>query len=118
MSRPEDQVPHPGSKRENKFHNALKGRLQRSSSKWGGGGFAISDDPGREGGGGVVLKFRTSKKLKFQMFSELISYVISIYFYYKINYFYCEKPLRLNMLLFKHPQVQITTRGQLSRDKK
>ena len=32
----------------------LRGRLQRTSGKWGGGCFEISDIPGRgEGGGGL-----------------------------------------------------------------
>ena len=42
------------------------------------------------------MKFGHPKKLKFQIFSELISYVISIYFDYKIEYFDREKPLHLN----------------------
>ena len=50
-----------------------KGPLQRTSSKWGGGGFEISDIPG--GGGGWFVKVWTSenfwKKSKFQNFSEL-----------------------------------------------
>ena len=31
----------------------LRGRLQRTSGKWGGGGFEISDIPGRGEGGGL-----------------------------------------------------------------
>ena len=50
--------------------------------------------------------------LKFQIFSELISYVISIYFDYKIEHFDREKPLLLNYV------VQTPTRGQLSGGKK
>ena len=45
------------------------------------------------------MKIRTSEKLKFQIFSELISYVIPIYFDYEIEYFYREKPLHLNAVV-------------------
>ena len=38
--------------------NILWGRLQRTSGKWGGGGFEISDIPG--GGGGWFVKVWTS----------------------------------------------------------
>ena len=31
----------------------LRGRLRRTSGKWGGGGFEISDIPGRGEGGGL-----------------------------------------------------------------
>ena len=47
----------------------LRGRLQRTSGKWGGGGFKIS-----EGGGGGLLKFgrpKISEKIELQNFSEL-----------------------------------------------
>ena len=50
----------------------LRGRLQRTSGKWGGGGFKISDIPGREEG--VVCEssdvWKFLKKSKFQNFSE------------------------------------------------
>ena len=39
---------------------SLWGRLQRTSGKWGGGGFEISDIPGR-GEGGWFVKVRTSE---------------------------------------------------------
>ena len=46
----------------------LRGRLQRTSGKWGGGGFEISDIPGR--GEGVVCESsdvrKFLKKSKFQ----------------------------------------------------
>ena len=32
---------------------SFRGRLQRTSGKWGGGGFEISDIPGRGEGGGL-----------------------------------------------------------------
>ena len=38
----------------------IRGRLQRTSGKWGGGGFEISDISGR-GEGGWFVKVRTSK---------------------------------------------------------
>ena len=38
---------------ENKRHHRVRGRLQRTSGKWGGGGFEISDIPGRGEGGGL-----------------------------------------------------------------
>ena len=59
------------------------------------------------------MKIWTSEKMKFQIFSEPISYVISIYLDYKIEYFYRENRYIL-MLLFKHLPVQITSRVQLS----
>ena len=34
-------------------NHPLWGRLQRTSGKWGGGGFEISDIPGRGEGGGL-----------------------------------------------------------------
>ena len=37
--------------RRTQYWHAVRGRLQRTSGKWGGGGGG--------GGGGVVLKFRT-----------------------------------------------------------
>ena len=41
----------------------LRGRLQRTSGKWGGGGgFEISDIPGR-GEGGWFVKVRTSENI-------------------------------------------------------
>ena len=53
--------------------NSVRGRLQRTSGKWGGGGFEISDIPGR--GEGVVCESsdvrKFLKKSKFQNFSEL-----------------------------------------------
>ena len=43
------------------YVEAVRGRLQRTSGKWGGGGgFEISDIPGR-GGGGWFVKVRTSE---------------------------------------------------------
>ena len=39
------------------WYNTLSGRLQRTSGKWGGGGFEISDIPG----GGWFVKVRTSE---------------------------------------------------------
>ena len=49
----------------------VRGRLQKTSGKWGGGGFEISD------GGGWFVKIRTSencwKKFKIPIFPELIS---------------------------------------------
>ena len=62
------------------------------------GGFEITDIFGR-GEEGWCVKIRTSEKMKFRIFSELISYVISIYFDYKIEYFYREKPLHLNAVV-------------------
>ena len=54
-------------------HYPLRGRLQKTSGKWGGGGFEISDIPGR--GEGVVCESsdvrKFLKKSKFQKFSEL-----------------------------------------------
>ena len=54
-----------------KFKKSVRGRLQRTSGKWGGGGFEISDIPGR----GVVCESsdvrKFLKKSKFQNFSEL-----------------------------------------------
>ena len=51
----------------------IRGRLQRTSGEWGGGGFEISDIPGR--GEGVVCDSsdvrKFLKKSKFQNFSEL-----------------------------------------------
>ena len=51
----------------------LRGRLQRTSGKWGGGGFEIPDIPRR--GEGVVCESsdvrKFLKKSKFQNFSEL-----------------------------------------------
>ena len=41
--------------------NNVRGRLQRTSGKWGGGGFEISDIPGRGEGGGWFVKVRTSE---------------------------------------------------------
>ena len=55
-----------------KTPQGLRGRLQRTSGKWGGGGgFEISDIPGRgeKGESSDVRKFL--KKSKFQNFSEL-----------------------------------------------
>ena len=64
----------------------LRGRLQRTSGKWGGGGFEISDIPGRrEGvvcGSSDVRKFL--KKSKFQNFSELFK--VKTINYYTGNY--------------------------------
>ena len=41
--------------------NTIRGRLQRTSGKWGGGGFEISDIPGR--GRGWFVKVRTSENI-------------------------------------------------------
>ena len=41
------------------------------------------------------MKIRTNKKIKIPFFSELISFVISIYFDYKIEYFYRENSLHV-----------------------
>ena len=54
----------------------IRSRLQRTSGKWGGGGFEISDIPGRgEGGGGGVVcessdvrKFLVSEKIEIPKF--------------------------------------------------
>ena len=71
-----------------KIQSSGQDTTMRTSGKLGEGGFKILDVPGR----GWFVKIRTSEKLKFQIFSELISYVISIYFDYKIEYFFREKP--------------------------
>ena len=39
----------------------VRGRLQKTSGKWGGGGFEILDIPGRGEGGGWFVKVRTSE---------------------------------------------------------
>ena len=73
----------------------IRGRLQRTSGKWGGGGFEISDIPGR--GEGVVCESsdvrKFLKKSKFQNFSELFkvktrNYNRSRFKYESIHIFY------------------------------
>ena len=71
----------------------------------------------RTGGGGGLLKFRRPKKLKFQIFSEFIRYVnFQFILAIKLSIFIVKNCDTL-MLLFKHLQVQIPTRGQLSGSK-
>ena len=54
--------------------SSIRGRLQRTSGKWGGGWFEISDIPGR-GEGGVVCESsdvrKYLKKIEIPKFSEL-----------------------------------------------
>ena len=56
------------------------------------------------------LDVRKNRNSKFSHRSLVM--LFQFYFYYKIEYFYREKPYTL--MLFRHIKVQITTRGQLS----